>query len=173
MANTALFAMRVSYQQGKFSTGVDFSQPEDATQTWFAGAPLVQVSGYMQECGANPTRIDGVAVAKAHNDTTHATHNAMFTEVETDVVYEMSIDKASGQAGASAVLAASNVGATYGITKDTIGSSPAGTALYWYLDVDKSAANQRVLVIGFPVWSPAGTVNGRVYVKFLAANVLQ
>lgn len=173
MANAALMPIRVSYEEGLFGTGVDFSHPEDATQTYYDGAPLVIVSGYIQECGANPTRIDGVAIGAGHNDTTHATHNSMFTLLHPQVIYEISIDKASAQAGAGAILAAANVGATYGITKDTIGSSPAGTPLYWYLDVDKSAANQRVMVVGFPVWSPAGTVNGRCFVKWLEAPILQ
>ena len=173
MANLALQPMRASYQEGKYSVGTNFSTPEAATQTFFDGAPVVASGGNMQECGANPTRIDGVAVGAGHNDTVAATHNTMFTLPNDDIIYEVSIDKASGQAGASAVLAASDVGTTIGITKDTIGSSPAGTPLYWYVDVDKKAANQRMLIIGFPAFSPAGTVNGRCYAKFLSANVIQ
>jgi hypothetical protein len=173
MANANLFPLRVSYQQGLYSTGVDFSHPEAATQTFYDGAPLVLSGGYAQECGANPSRIDGVAIGAGHNDATQGTHNVMWTLTHPDIVYEISIDKASAQGGALAVLALANVGSTYGITKDTIGSSPAGTPLYWYLDVDKSGGNQRVIVVGFPVWSPAGTVNGRVWVKFLEAPILQ
>ena len=171
MANTALFPMRMSYQEGGYSTGVNFSTPEAATQTFSDGALVVISGGGVTQCGANPTRIDGVAVGAGNNyasQTADGLHNHMFTLPDTDIIYEMSIDKASAQGGALAVLAASTVGATYGVTLDT-----GGTNNYWYLDVDKSAANQRVLVIGFPVWSPPATVNGRVFVKFLSANVLQ
>lgn len=176
MANAALQPMRLSYQEGLYSSAVNFSTPEALTQTYFDGAPLVAVTGAMTECGANPARIDGVGIGNAHNyvaTTADGLHNSMFTLPNDDIIYEVSIDKASGQAGASAVLAATDVGTTIGITKDTIGASAAGTPLYWYVDVDKKAANQRMLIIGFPAFSPAGTVNGRVYAKFLSANVLQ
>lgn len=173
MANLALQPMRYSYSQGLYSTGVDNSQLEDTTQTYFDGAPLVLVAGFAQECGANPVRIDGVAIGAGHNLAAHTTQTSMFALPNEDMIYEVSIDKASGQAGASAVLAQTDVGTTIGITKDTIGASAAGTPLYWYADVDKKAANQRLLIIGFPIFSPAGTVNGRVYVKWLQAQVLQ
>ncbi len=173
MANLALQPLRYSYSQGLYSTAVDFSQQEAATQTFSDGALLVLSGGTAAQCGANPARIDGIAIGAGHNDTVAGTHNVMFTLPNEDMIYEVSIDKASAQAGALAVLAQSDVGNTIGLTLDTIGSSPAGTALYWYADVDKKAANQRLLIIGFPAFSPAGTVNGRVYVKFLQAQVLQ
>ncbi|SRR5216684_6750405 len=173
MANLALAPARYSYSQGLYSTAVDFSQQEAATQTFSDGALLVLSGGTAAQTGANPTRIDGIAIGAGHNDTTAGTHNVMFTLPNENMVYEMSIDQASAKASATAVLAQSDVGTTIGVTLDTIGSSPAGTPLYWYVDVDKKGANQRVLVIGFPVWSPAGTVNGRVWVKWLQAQVLQ
>ena len=174
MANLALLPMRYSYSQGLYSTAVDFSQQEAASATFSDGALVVAGgAGTFNQCGANPVRIDGVAIGAGHNDSVAGTHNIMFTLPNEDMVYEVSIDKASAQAGALAVLAQTDVGNTIGVTLDTIGSSPAGTALYWYADVDKKAANQRLLIIGFPAFSPAGTVNGRVYVKFLQAQVLQ
>ena len=176
MANLALQPMRVAYEEGLQGTGVNYSTPEGATQTFSDGALVLVSGGGVIECGANPTRIDGVALGAANNYATQVAdgfHKHAFTLPNDNIIYEMSIDQASSQAGAGAVLAVTTIGATYGVTKDTIGSSPAGTPLYWYLDVDKSAANQRVLVIGFPVWSPPGTVNGRVFVKFLSAFVIQ
>ena len=173
MANLALAPMRYSYSQGLYSTALDFSQQEAATQTYSDGALVVLVGGAIQQCGANPVRIDGVAIGPGHNDAVALTHNAMFTLPNEGMVYEVSIDKASAQAGALAVLAQTDKGTTIGVTLDTIGSSPAGTPLYWYVDVDKKAANQRCLIIEFPAWSPAGTVNGRVWVKFLQAQVIQ
>ena len=172
MANLALQPMRLSYQEGLYSSAVNNSTPEALTQTFFDGAPVVVSAGTVTECGANPVRIDGVAIGNALN-LAAAAGNHMFTLPNDDIIYEVSIDQASSQASATAVLAATLIGTTIGITKDTIGSSPAGTALYWYVDVDKKAANQRMLIIGFPVFSPAGTVNGRVYCKFLSANVIQ
>lgn len=165
MANAALLPMKLSYQEGLYSGAVNYSTPEAATQTYIDGALLVASGGNMQECGANPTRIDGVSVGAAHNDAVAGTHNAMFTLPNDDIIYEVSIDKASAQGGALAVLAQSDMETTIGVTKDSSGC--------WYVDVDKKAANQRMLLIAFPVWSPAGTVNGRVYAKFLSANVIQ
>jgi hypothetical protein len=157
--------------EGHNATAVNNSTPEASNVTFYDGAPVVISAGTVVECGANPARIDGVAIGNSYNNTLGTAHP--FALVDEGMIYEISIDKASAQGGALAVLAATTIGATYGITKDTIGSSPAGTPLYWYLDVDKNAANQRVLVVSFPVWSPPGTVNGRVLVKFLQAQVLQ
>ena len=172
MANANLQPMRYSYSQGLYSTAVDNSQLEDTAQTFYDGALVVMVAGYVQECGANPTRIDGVAIGPALNLTAHGPSH-MFTLPNDDMIYEISVDKASAQGGAGAILTQAQIGTTFGVTKDTLGSSAAGTPLYWYLDVDKSAANQRVLLIGVPVFSPLGTVNGRAYVKFLQGQVLQ
>lgn len=171
MANLALQPMRYSYSEGLYSTAVNNSTPEGTSLVFYDGAPIVIASGVLSECGANPLRIDGVIIGNSFNNALGTTH--AFTLPNEGMVYEMSIDKASAQGGALAVLAATTIGSTFGITKDVIGSSPAGTPLYWYVDVDKSGANQRVLVIGFPAFSPAGTVNGRVYCKFLQAQVLQ
>jgi hypothetical protein len=174
VANANLQPIKLSYQEGNYSSPSNFSTPEAATQTFYDGAPVFISAGYVQECGANPTRIDGVAIGAGHNDATQGTHNTLFTPADNlGILWEISIDKASSQGGASALLTQANVGSTYGITKDTIGSSAAGTPLYWYLDVDKSGSNQRVMLMGFPVTYPASTVNGRCIVKFLEAAVIQ
>lgn len=171
MANLALQPMRLSYQEGLYSGAVNNSTPEAANQVFYDGAPIVTAAGQLSECGANPTRIDGVIIGNSFNNALLATH--MFTLPNDNIIYECSIDQASAQGTATAVLAANTIGTTIGITKDILGGSPAGTPLYWYVDVDKRLANQRMLIIGFPVFSPAGTVNGRVYCKFLSANVIQ
>ncbi len=75
----------------------------------------------------------------------------------------ISIDKAGAQGGALAVLATTNIYSTFGITKDS-------TTGFWYLDVDKSGSNQKVIVLGFPTSTPAATVNGQCYVAFLRAS---
>lgn len=173
MANPLLVPARLSYQESHFSSGVNNSTPEAATQTFNDGALVVITAGGVTECAANPARIDGVAIGSAQNypaQLADGQHNRPFTLPDSGIIYLMSIDKASAQGGPLAFLPASAVGSTYGVTKDVIGASPAGTPLYWYVDVDKGAANQRVEIVGFPIWSPPGTVNGVCEVKFLTTS---
>lgn len=173
MANPLLVPTRLSYQESHFSSGVNFSTPEAATQTFNDGALVVVTNGGVTECAANPARIDGVAIGNASNYASQITdglHNHAFTLPDSGIIYLMSIDNGAAQGAASAFLPQTAVGNTYGVTKDVIGASPAGTPLYWYVDVNKSAANQRVEIVGFPIFSPPGTVNGLCYVKFLTTS---
>lgn len=175
MANPLLTPTRLSYQESHFSSGVNNSTPEAATQTFNDGAMVLIVNGGVTEPGgtSNPARIDGVAIGNANNypaQLADGLHNHPFTLPDSGIIYLMSIDNSAAQGAASAFLPASAVGNTYGITKDVIGSSPAGTPLYWYVDVNKAGANQRVEVVGFPIWSPPGTVNGVCEVKFLTTS---
>jgi len=160
MANANLRPMQVSFQEGNNATPQKW-EPEGANQTFLMGAPLVWSSGTLVESGANPTAVFGVSNGPGHNVAASAAQ-VLATKVFTETVYEISVDKASLQGGASALLALSNLGATIGLTKDSLG--------VWYADVDKMAANQCMTIYGFPD-GQAGAVNGRVYVKFLAANV--
>lgn len=134
---------------------------EAASQTYKVGAPLVTSSGKLQEASANPTAIIGIALSAA----TGVTNSTVlyYPAVQDTFLFLISIDKASAQGGALAVLAQTNVYATFGITKDS-------TTGFWYLDVDKSGANQVCRVMGFPTSTPAGTVNGQCYIHWLRAS---
>lgn len=154
--------IRAAMGVGSWSTeGLDPPGIEAGSQSYKTGAPLVNSSGSLAEAGANPTTVIGVALAAATGTT--GAQVLYYPAIQDSYLFEISIDKASGQGGALAVLAQTNVYATYGITKD-------GTTGYWYLDVDKSGGNQVVRVFGFPTSTPAGTVNGRCYVRWLRAS---
>jgi hypothetical protein len=147
--------------QGGWGNQMVFHGIEAASQSYKIGAPLVNSSGSLVEASANPTAIIGVALAAATGVT--AADIPFMPAVQDSAYFLISIDKASGQAGASAKLAQTNVYATYGITKDS-------TTGFWYLDVDKSGSNQKVMVMGFPTSNGVGVINGQCYVMFLRAS---
>lgn len=134
---------------------------EAASQTYKQGAPLVNSSGKLVEASANPTAIIGIALAAATGVTN--TQVLYYPAIQDGYFFLISIDKASAQGGALAVLAATTIYSTFGITKDA-------TTGFWYLDVDKSAANQVCRVMGFPTSTPAATVNGQCYIQWLRAS---
>ncbi len=121
------------------------------------GAPVIYTAGYLVEAGTNPTTIAGIALEPGHNDGSANTHRIGYCPAIDGVIFEISIDKASGLAGALAVLAQTDVGGDFGITRDSVG--------IWYLDVDKAGGNQVCNVIDLK--DPAGTVQGRCYIRFM------
>lgn len=153
--------IQAAHGQGGWGNQMVYHGIEGATQSYKIGAPLVNSSGSLIEASTNPTAVIGVAYAAASGITANDT---LYMPAIGDTAYFLiSIDKASAQGGANAKLAATNIYATYGITKDS-------TTGYWYLDVDKSGANQVVRVFGFPTSTPAATVNGQCYVMWLRTS---
>src|SRR5713226_5116328 len=169
MANTSLQPIfPVEGALGGMS-GPTLTGLEAATQTFKRGAPVVNSAGFLAEAAANPAAIIGIARSDGHNLTVAGVANAAstgiidptspnqeFTPIQPSMIFEISVDKAAARGGALAVLAQSDMWGDFGITKDSLG--------FWYLDVDKAAANQVVVVVAFK--DPAGTVNGRVLVTF-------
>lgn len=154
-------------------TGIDLSRPfpvwggiqEAATQTYKRGALLVASSGNLQEAGANPTTIIGVALQAGLNlgsagQGTGTSYGApQFVPAMPGVVFEASWDKASSLG--NGVVTQASMWATWGVTKDSAG--------IWYVDEDKGGGNQVCLLIGAKQDTVIGTTKqARVYIVFTA-----
>lgn len=129
--------------------------PEAASQTFKKGAPIVFTSGgtTVEEGGTNPTFIIGIADHDGQNTTASAKDTA--TTPLTELTFEGILG--NGDLTDYTLLAA-DVGDRYGITKAAGGG--------WFVDKQKTAVlNCRVVVLRLK--DPAGTVNGRVFFKFL------
>lgn len=146
-------SIRPAYRMGLASTPGDRS-PESALQTFTKGAVLVASGGFLEEGGANPTAIVGVADEPGQNGATDGAKTTHYTPALSDIVFEAILDSA-GALGARAI-AATDLWTEVGITKHADGS--------WYLDVDKVGATGRARIIRFK--DPVGTLLGRVFFIF-------
>ncbi len=130
--------------------------PEAITQTFKKGAPIVFTSGgtTVEEGGTNPTFIIGIADADGQNTASASLKNTVTTPL-TELTFEGILGNGDLT---DYTLLAGDVGDRYGITKASGGG--------WFVDKQKTAVlNCRVIVLRLK--DPAGTVNGRVYFKFL------
>lgn len=152
--------IRVAYMEGTWGPPTE-TAPEAATQSFLAGAPLVNSSGQLAQAATNPTAIIGIALGQASG--VQATPVQYTPALPDNLLFEVSVDGAlsGGDAPGTGSLPASALFSTYGISQD-------GASENWYLDTSKSSANQVMRVQGFK--DPAGTVNGRVYVRFLRTS---
>ena len=132
---------------------------EAALQTFELGAVLINSAGYLAEGGANPTNIIGIAMEDGENNATAGAKDCGYVPVLPHVLFEMSLDKASGL---GRVTVASDRWTKYGITKHADGE--------WYVDIDKTGGNARVVVVDFV--DAVGTASGRVLVAFLAVQTI-
>lgn len=129
---------------------------EAASQTFVIGSLLIASAGLITIAGTNPTTgLVGVAEQNGNNDAGSLTTDR-YIPIVPGMVFEISVDKASGLGGASANIAQSSLYTGFGVTKDANG--------IWYLDVDKAGANVVVMPVAFR--DPPGTIQGRVYVMF-------
>lgn len=127
------------------------------SSTFLRGAVLIDSgSGTLQEAGANPADIVGVAILAGQNGTSKTTK---FNPAIRGVVFEGQIDQDAGDLA----LLQTHLWGKYGITKEA-------TSGYWYVDVDKTGANARVVVVGFK--SAVGDTKARVYFVFLSNNTI-
>jgi hypothetical protein len=134
--------------------------PEAATQTFKQGACVVLASGYLQEAGADPTVVMGIASGPGHN-------KASVNLVQQSVylagfgnLFQGNLD--DGAAGVQ--TAATDRGLSYGIAKH----SGTGT---WYVDKTETTA-KRVVVWGFwlgvcdGVQAAVGDTLGQIFFAF-------
>lgn len=130
--------------------------PVAAAQTWVRGAVLIQNgSGELEEGGANPTAIVGVALAK-HPPTNTPEGEGYHIPARENIEFIASVDDSA--AIDTGAIAAGDLYTAYGITEDGSG--------VWYIDKNKTAAaDVRVRITGFK--DAVGTVQGRVRVQFL------
>lgn len=127
------------------------------SSTFSRGAVLIDSgSGTLQEAGSDPTDIVGIAILAGQNGTTKTTK---FNPAIRGVVFEAQIDQEAGDLA----LLQTHLWGKYGIAKD----SSSG---FWYIDVDKTGADARVVVVGFK--DDVGDTKARVYFVFLSNNTI-
>lgn len=146
-----------------------FEGLEDLTQTFKAGAPLINNAGYLDEAGANPAAgtIVGISTRDAHNNAAAGVESdgrpalLGFVPPLPEATFAANFDKASGLGVA---LAITDLYKIYGITKDANG--------IWYVDQDKptGGGTARVVVIG--AIDAIGTASARVMIKFLPESTI-
>lgn len=129
--------------------------PVDAAAVYEAGAVLIIVSSELEEGGANPVNIAGIANHK-NPPTNTPSETGLFVPALSYMRFVASIDDSS--ALDTGAIAATDLYTAYGITEDSNG--------VWYIDKNKTAAaTVRVRIIDFQ--DAIGTVNGRVVFQFL------
>lgn len=113
------------------------SFPEAATQTFKHGAPVLLSVGYIQECGADPALILGIASRNGQNGATAGLYSQSVILAHPDTLFEANLDNASG----TTASAHTDRGKNYGIAKHV------GTGT-WYVDSTDVTA-KRVVIWGF------------------------
>lgn len=131
---------------------------EGAAEAFKAGAVLIASANQLDEGGANPTTIAGIAVSPASGTTGDPIE---YVPALPGKVFEGSLDD-SNDLGAGAIVA-TDLLKEYGITKDTVTG-------VWYVDKFKTAGDARVRIIGFR--DAVGTVRGRVQFVFSNDQVI-
>lgn len=130
--------------------------PVDGAASWVRGAVVVNVSGELEEGGANPTAIAGIATYTHPPTNSYATDIGKYHPALPGVEFEASVDN-NGAIDTGAIAAAQQF-AAFGITQDSDG--------VWYVDLGKTGATV-VRVRVTRLLDPVGTVNGRVRFVFL------
>jgi len=119
--------------------------PEGATQTFLTGALLTLTAGYVVECGANPTRVLGVAASPGQNTATNGLKKCLFYEANDDTVF---IGNFAGAATAVTI-----VGFAYDFVK---------TGNIWSVDGTDIAARSAI-IRKLDSRDAVGDTNGRVH----------
>src|SRR6266567_4948272 len=101
--------------------------PEGATKTHLKGAPVVYSSGLLQEAGADPTTVVGVA-AHAGRNAAASGSRSFFLPPDEAVIFVGSLDTSASEGTGTVV--ATDLGAEYGITKSA--QAGATTVNKWY-----------------------------------------
>lgn len=130
---------------------------EAATQSFIAGALLVNSSGKVAKAAADPTL--GTVLGIAGGPATGTTNDlSRFTPALPAVIFEGTLDTSAG----TYALALTDVNVKYGIALD----SSTG---HFYVD-QSDTSNVRVLVTQLK--DAVGTVSGRVYFTFLPLSTV-
>lgn len=127
---------------------------EGASQTFKVGDLVALSGGYVVAAGADPATVLGIAQDNAHNSATAGAYQVSVAIADPTATF---IANVTGTAPANKTDA-TDIGKLYGVV------SSGGQ---WYVDKDETV-NTRVVVVGLV--DPAGTVNGRVLVRFKTAN---
>lgn len=128
---------------------------EAASQTYKGGALLVEASGKVQECAADPAKVLGVAQYKASGVTDN---DNIYTHNQRGAQFAISLDDSS--ALGTGAIAATDRHAAYGVAKDANG--------IWYLD--KAETSVKVMEI-IDFIGDVGEVMGRVIAEFVPVTI--
>ena len=156
MATIVIEEMRFAFSL--HGGGTCLHGPEAATQTFLKGALLVFSAGYIQECGADPAAILGVAAEDGHNDTTAGTSQIKYYPL-TGNVFEANL----AQAAANTTSATTDLGTKYGVIKRSTGTA------HWVVDSAETSST-RCVILNWARSTVATDVNARVQIHFFQAN---
>lgn len=119
--------------------------PEKATRTFAKGAICFMNSGFLDECGANPSLVLGVATIGGSNTASDGTNTNVVELALPTVLFRAYVDNADSgtfNSGANTDLLKG-----YGLTRS--GTSPN----QWFVDTAKTGNNVRCVIWEF--WSEA------------------
>lgn len=136
----ALAQPRIAFTPVKSLTGLSIAEEafkEAATQTFEKGALVFLSAGYLQECGADPALIMGVASREGQNGATAGLYKNPVYLAHPSTLFLGNLDNGSG----STTSAATDVGKMYGVAKH----SSSGK---WYID-STEVTNKRVIIWNF------------------------
>jgi len=131
-----------------------------------AGEFVVWSAGTISECGANPASILGIILGEAAASKKQLANNKPQPYKSTSTytlvpIAVLSPDTIVGLSSSTVPVEATHRYNTYGITLLTVNSFWN----YWQLDISKTGANARALVVDID------STNGIFYVRFLPANL--
>lgn len=131
-----------------------------ASETFKRGAFLVSGgNGEVDEAGANPSAIIGVALADAAD---YAWQHSTLGDVVPSMPFATADTEFRGTLVGTISDVSAVIGATYGVTKQVSG--------YWAVDYSKSASNQRVTITGVEDEAVDGDINIPVTFTILPTN---
>jgi hypothetical protein len=131
---------RIAIVPAKSLTGYSIAQEdfaEAASQVFKQGAIVSLSAGYLQEAGADPALILGVASRDGQNGATAGAKRQSVYLAHPSTLFQGSLDNGAG----TTTLAATDVGKMYGLAKH-------GATGKWYVD-STDVTNKRVVIWGF------------------------
>jgi hypothetical protein len=115
--------------------------PEKATRTFKKGAIAFMSAGFLDECGANPALILGIATQDGQNGATDGLYQNIVELAHPDTLFRMYVD--NNDSGTAATGAATDLLKGYGIMRGA--TSPN----QWFVDLNRTGANVRVVIWEF------------------------
>jgi len=139
MATQAKIAM--ASQQTIFGTPLPRrNTPEKASGTFKKGAVVFMNAGFLDECGANPALILGVATRDAQNGATDGAKSQLVELASPGVLFKGYLDTSASEG--TGVSANTDLFKGVGLTKSAAGG-------FWYADKGKTTVNVRAVIWDF------------------------
>jgi hypothetical protein len=136
MATQAKIAMRAA--RTIFGTPVPrLSWPEKASSTFKKGAVVFANAGFLDEAGANPALILGLACQDAQNGASDGAKSQLVELATPSTIFRGYLDTSAGEGTGTG--AATDLQKGYGTTKSATGG-------VWYVDKNKTGANVRTVI---------------------------